>query len=89
MAAEHYDRSEPVNLGADSEISIKDLTESIAKLTGFEGEIRWNTDYPDGQPRRALDASRAAEEFGFRARVSLEEGLKKTIEWYQNQLTEG
>ncbi len=88
LAAEHYDRSDPVNLGAGSEISIKDLTESIARLTGFEGEIRWNTDYPDGQPRRALDASRAAKEFGFHAKVSLEEGLKKTIDWYENEFAE-
>ncbi len=85
LAAESYDKSDPVNLGAGSEISIKELTECIARLTGFEGEIRWNTDYPDGQPRRALDTNRAAKEFGFRARVSLEEGLKKTIEWYENE----
>ena len=87
LAAERYDKSDPVNLGAGSEISIKDLTESIARLTGFKGEIRWNADYPDGQPRRALDASRAAREFGFQARVTLEEGLKKTIEWYQHQFS--
>ncbi len=83
LASELYDKSDPVNLGAGSEISIKDLTECIARLTGFEGEIRWNKDYPDGQPRRALDTSRAAREFGFRASVGLEEGLKKTVEWYQ------
>jgi len=85
LAAERYDKSDPVNLGAGFEISIKELTECIAKLTGFEGEIRWNKAYPDGQPRRALDASRAAKEFGFRARVGLEEGLKKTIDWYQRE----
>ncbi len=85
LASELYDKSDPVNLGAGSEISIKDLTECIARLTGFEGEIRWNKDYPDGQPRRALDTSRAAREFGFRASVGLEEGLKKTVEWYQKQ----
>jgi len=89
LAAECYDKSEPVNLGAGVEISIKDLTENIARLTGFEGDIRWNTDYPDGQPRRALETSRAAKEFGFRARVNLEEGLKKTIEWYQNEFAAG
>ena len=88
LAAEHYDKSDPVNLGAGFEISIKELTECIARLTGFEGEIRWNTAYPDGQPRRALDASRAAKEFGFHAQVSLEEGLKKTIDWYQNKFAE-
>ena len=81
LAAERYDKSDPVNLGAGFEISIRELTECVAKLTGFEGEIRWNEAYPDGQPRRALDTSRAAKEFGFRARVSLEEGLKRTIEW--------
>ncbi len=85
LAAERYDKSDPVNLGAGFEISIKELTECIARLTGFEGEIRWNKAYPDGQPRRSLDASRAAKEFGFRARVSLEEGLKKTIDWYQSE----
>ncbi len=84
LAAERYDKSDPVNLGAGFEISIKELTECIARLTGFEGEIRWNKAYPDGQPRRALDSSRAAKEFGFRARVNLEEGLKKTIDWYQS-----
>jgi GDP-L-fucose synthase len=88
LAAERYDKSEPVNLGAGFEISIKKLTECIARLTGFEGEIRWNTAYPDGQPRRALDASRAAKEFGFHAKVGLEEGLKKTIDWYQNEFAE-
>ena len=88
LAAEHYDKSDPVNLGAGFEISIKELTECIARLTGFEGEIRWNTAYPDGQARRALDASRAAKEFGFHAKVSLEEGLKKTIDWYENEFAE-
>ena len=89
LASELYDKSDPVNLGAGFEISIKDLTECIARLTGFEGKILWNKDYPDGQPRRALDTTRAAREFGFRASVSLEEGLKKTVEWYQNQLAGG
>ena len=89
LAAERYDKSDPVNLGAGFEISIRELTECVAKLTGFEGEIRWNEAYPDGQPRRALDTSRAAKEFGFRARVSLEEGLKRTIEWYENEFAEG
>ncbi len=85
LAAERYDKSDPVNLGAGFEISIKELTECIARLTGFEGDIRWNKAYPDGQPRRSLDASRAAKEFGFQARVNLEEGLKKTIDWYQRE----
>ena len=89
LAADRYDKSDPVNLGAGFEISIRELTECVARLTGFEGEIRWNKAYPDGQPRRALDTSRAAKEFGFRARVSLEEGLKRTIEWYENEFAEG
>ncbi len=89
LAADRYDKSDPVNLGTGFEISIRELTECIARLTGFEGEIRWNKAYPDGQPRRALDTSRAAKEFGFRARVSLEEGLKRTIEWYENEFAEG
>jgi GDP-L-fucose synthase len=89
LATERYDKSDPVNLGAGFEISIRELTECVARLTGFEGEIRWNKAYPDGQPRRALDTSRATKEFGFRARVSLEEGLKRTIEWYENEFAEG
>ncbi len=89
LAADRYDKSDPVNLGTGFEISIRELTECVARLTGFEGEIRWNKAYPDGQPRRALDTSRATKEFGFRARVSLEEGLKRTIEWYENEFAEG
>ena len=89
LAADRYDKSDPVNLGAGFEISIRELTECVARLTGFEGEIRWNKAYPDGQPRRALDTSRATKEFGFRARVSLEEGLKRTIEWYEKEFAEG
>lgn len=83
LAAEKYNKSDPVNLGAGFEISIKDLVELIAKYTGFEGEIVWDDSKPDGQPRRCLDTSRAEKEFGFRARVRFEEGLKKTIDWYQ------
>ncbi len=78
-----YNESEPVNLGSGNEVVIKDLVETIARLTGFNGEIRWRSDRPDGQPRRQLDTSRAFEKFGFRARTSLEEGLKRTIEWYE------
>ncbi len=89
LAAERYDKSDPVNLGAGFEISIRELTECVARLTGFEGKIQWNKAYPDGQPRRTLDTSRATKEFGFRARVSLEEGLKRTIEWYENEFDEG
>ena len=84
-AAALYDESEPVNIGTGSEIKISELLQLIARLTGFEGEIRWQSDKPDGQPRRRLDVSRAFEKFGFQARTSLEEGLRKTIEWYKTQ----
>ena len=82
-AAENYNQSDPVNLGNSREVVIKDLVELIAKLTRFEGEIRWQSDRPDGQPRRQLDTSRALERFGFSAQTPLEAGLKKTIEWYE------
>jgi GDP-L-fucose synthase len=78
-----YDGSEAVNLGSGNEVMIKDLVETIARLTGFNGEIRWRSDRPDGQPRRQLDTSRAFEKFGFRAQTSLEDGLKRTIEWFE------
>jgi len=78
-----YDEPAPVNLGSGTEVVIKDLVETIARLTGFNGELRWRSDLPDGQPRRQLDTSRAYEKFGFRAAVSLEEGLKRTIDWYE------
>ena len=81
-AAESYDKPDPVNLGAGMEITIRDLVDLIAELTGFEGEIMWDTSKPDGQPRRMLDVSAAEREFGFRADVEFREGLKKTIEWY-------
>lgn len=83
-ATETYDKSEPVNLGSGHEISIKDLIELIAELTGFEGGIEWDTSKPDGQPRRRLDTSRAKRKFGWAAGTGLEEGLKETIEWYEN-----
>jgi len=83
LAAEKYNKSDPVNLGTDLEISIKDLAELIARLTGFKGKIRWATGKPDGQPRRKLDMSKAEREFGFKARMDFEEGLKRTIEWYR------
>ena len=82
-AAEKYNGSEPVNLGSGQEISIKDLMETIARLTGFEGKIVWDTTKPNGQPRRALDTSRAAESFGWRAVTPFEEGLQETIRWYR------
>ena len=81
LAAERYDGTEPVNLGAGFEISIKDLVELIAKLTGFTGKIVWDSSKPDGQPRRCLDTTRAKEFFGFEAHTNFEEGLKKTIDW--------
>jgi GDP-L-fucose synthase len=83
LAAEHYDGREPVNLGVGSEITIRDLTGLIVRLTGFKGEIRWDPSKPDGQPRRALDTSRAREAFGFTAGTSFEDGLPATIEWYE------
>ncbi|MCI0419501.1 MAG: GDP-L-fucose synthase [Acidobacteria bacterium] len=85
LAAERYNGSEPVNLGVAREILIKDLVHLIAELTGFRGGIRFDPSKPDGQPRRCLDSSRAEREFGFKARTSLEEGLKKTIDWYREQ----
>jgi GDP-L-fucose synthase len=84
LAAERYDGRDPVNLGVGSEITIKDLTELIARLTGFAGGIQWDPSKPDGQPRRALDTSRAREGFGFVAGTSFEEGLRATISWYEN-----
>ncbi len=82
LAAEKYDKADPVNLGAGFEISIKELAELIAKLSGFTGKIVWDTTKPDGQPRRCLDTTRALKEFGFKAKTGFEEGLKKTIAWY-------
>lgn len=83
QATEKYNESLPVNLGSSNEISIKDLAEKIADLTGFEGKLVWDTEKPNGQPRRALDTSRAFEKFGFRAKVNFDEGLKETIDWYR------
>jgi GDP-L-fucose synthase len=83
LATEHYDGAEPVNLGAGFEISIKDLAERIARLSGFQGRLVWNTSLPDGQPRRCLDTNRAVDYFGFRAATPFDEGLRRTIEWYQ------
>ncbi len=83
LAAEKYNSSEPVNLGSGMEISIKDLVELIARLTGFKGELVWDKSKPNGQPRRRLDVSRAEKEFGFKAQVTFEEGLRRTIDWYE------
>jgi GDP-L-fucose synthase len=85
LAAERYNGEEPVNVGAGKEISIRELAELIADLTGFTGEITWDESMPNGQPRRSLDASRAKELFGFEARTSLREGLERTIAWYRAQ----
>ena len=83
LAAEKYDKPEPVNIGAGFEIKIKDLVDLIVRLTGFKGKVVWDTSKPDGQPRRMLDTSRAEKEFGFKAKVNFEEGLKRMIEWYK------
>jgi GDP-L-fucose synthase len=83
LAAERYDGPEPINLGAGREISIKDLAETIARLTGFTGRLVWDTSKPNGQPRRALDVHRAEQSFGFRAAMDFEEGLRRTVEWYR------
>jgi len=89
LATEKYNKSDPLNLGAGFEISIKDLVELIAKLTGFKGKIVWDTSKPDGQPRRCLDTSKAEKEFGFKAKMDFEEGLKKTIDWYRTNISQG
>jgi len=83
LAAERYNKSEPVNLGSGMEITIRDLVSLIQELTGFSGKIRWDTSKPDGQPKRCLDVSRAREEFGFEAQMPFREGLKRTIAWYE------
>ncbi|MGQ7279440.1 GDP-L-fucose synthase family protein [Brevibacillus thermoruber] len=88
LAAEHYDGDQPVNIGTGEEISIKDLAELIARETGFTGEIRWDSGKPDGQPRRCLEVRKAREYFGFEAKVSLQEGLRRTIAWYAAQRAE-
>ena len=82
LATECYNEFLPVNLGSGFEISIKDLAEKIARMTGFEGDLVWDTSKPNGQPRRALDTSRAREKFGFEAQTDFDEGLQQTIDWY-------
>jgi GDP-L-fucose synthase len=89
LATERYNKSEPVNIGAGFEISIKDLVDLIVELTGFKGRITWDTNKPDGQPRRMLDTTKAVKEFGFKAQTGFREGLKKTIEWYRDSATQG
>jgi GDP-L-fucose synthase len=83
LAAEHYNKPDPVNLGSGMEITIRDLVVLITELTGYQGEIRWDATRPDGQPKRNLDVSRAKKEFGFTAAIPFREGLKRTIEWYE------
>ncbi len=83
LAAEKYNKSDPVNLGSSYEIPIKDLVEVIAKETGFTGDIKWDSSKPNGQPRRKLDTSKAKQEFGFESKTTFEEGLRQTIKWYR------
>lgn len=87
-ATEKYNRSEPVNLGSGEEISIRELVETIADRTGFDGDIKWDTDKPDGQMRRRLDTTRAAERFGWEANVDFETGLDQTVEWFEENRPE-
>ena len=82
LAVERYNKPDPINIGAGFEISIKELVDLIAKLTNFKGDVLWDNSKPDGQPRRLLDTGRAYREFGFKAKVNLEQGLKRTIDWY-------
>jgi GDP-L-fucose synthase len=89
LAAERYDGRDPVNLGVGAEITIRRLVELIAEFCGYKGELRWDATKPDGQPRRALDTSRARERFGFSATTSFEQGLRRTIEWYEANRTTG
>ena len=83
LAAERYDGADPVNLGAAREISIRELAELIADVTGYEGGITWDSSKPNGQPRRSVDATRARELFGFEAKTSLREGIERTVAWYR------
>jgi len=87
LATERYNKPDPVNLGSGEEIKIKDLVYLIKELTGFEGAVEWDTSQPDGQPRRRLDTTRAKEEFGFEAKTSLREGLRRTIEYYKKLIS--
>lgn len=86
MAAEGYDKEDPVNLGSGEEIRIKDLVYMIKEMVGYEGDLEWDTKRPDGQPKRKLDVSKAKEEFGFQSEISFKDGLAKTIEWYKENM---
>jgi GDP-L-fucose synthase len=88
LGAEHYDGPEPVNLGANREMPIRELVELVVELTGFKGEVRWDTSKPDGQPRRCVDPSRARELFGFEATTDFRDGLQATIDWYRSHREE-
>jgi GDP-L-fucose synthase len=89
LATENYDSPAPVNLGSGEEISIRELADRIARLVGFDGRIVWDTTRPNGQARRALDTTRARQEFGFAARTGLDQGLERTVEWYRGQFAKG
>lgn len=89
LAAEKYNKGDPINLGSGFEISIKDLTETIASYTGFTGQIIWDKTKPNGQPRRKLDCSKAEREFAFKAKVSFAEGLRRTVDWYLTERASG
>lgn len=89
LAAEKYNKSDPVNIGAGFEISIKELVELVVDITGFSGKVVWDSSKPDGQPRRCLDTSRAEKEFGFKAKMDFSDGLKRTIEWYEKMEYKG
>jgi GDP-L-fucose synthase len=83
LAAECYEKADPMNLGSGQEISIRDLVEAVRELTGYQGEVRWDATMPDGQPRRCLDTTVAARELGWRARTPFREGLRRTIDWFE------
>lgn len=89
LAAERYDKPEPVNLGTSHEVSIRELVGTVARLTGFKGELKWDASYPDGQPRRKLDVGRARREFGFSAEIGLEDGLRQTVESFEASQHDG
>jgi GDP-L-fucose synthase len=89
LSAERYDGADPINLGADDELPIKALVELIVAAVGFDGEIRWDSSKPDGQPRRRVDVSRAAEYLGFKAHTRFEDGLRNTVDWYLAHREEG
>lgn len=89
LAAENYNGADPINLGSGMEISIKDLSELVAKLCGFNGRIEWDTSKPNGQPRRCLDTQKAEQLFGFKAKMPFEEGLRRTIDWYRDARAAG